>query len=92
MKIKKNLSDADMLKGFAEKESFETAVLPEEKRPTPKTEEAGVLVSLPEEVLTKLDKAVLQLRFKLKQQGAGEVKWQVQENGSEIIIKAQAQK
>ncbi len=93
MKIKKNLSDAEMLKNFNGQETFETVVLPEEKAPLktqpPKT---VPLVSLPEDTLGKLDKAVLQLRVKMKQQGVSEVKWQVLEGNGEIILKATAKK
>jgi len=95
MKIKKNLSDAEMLKGFAEKESFETAVLkdsPVKKIKGNVKEEKLPLLSLPAETIEKLDKAVLQMRIDCKKRGISEVKWQVSSKNEEIILKAVAKK
>lgn len=91
MKIKKNLTDQDMLKGFNEKESFETTAWQEKKatvQKTTKQQEQQLLLSLPKETIEKLDKALLQLRINLKQQGLNDINWQIITESNQIIVKA----
>lgn len=83
MKIKKNLSDEEMLKGFAEKETFE--IKASVTKP-PKGEKAQ-LVSLPDDVTAKLNKEIMNIRLTLKNKGITEIKWQITVSGSEITIK-----
>ena len=89
MKIKKNLSDAEMLKNFKEKESFETAILKDSsvEKKVPVKKESVPIISLPEDVVVKLDKAVLHLLFSLKQKGHTQIKWQLTAKNDEIILK-----
>lgn len=91
MKIKKGLTDQDMLKNFTEKESFETTAWQDKQKIAPKAPkqiEQQTLLSLPKETIEKLDKALLQLRINLKQQGINDVNWQVVTENSQIILKA----
>lgn len=91
MKIRKNLSDSEMLKGFVEKETFETAVHKDNNtvsaKPKPKEEQTPML-SLPVQTIEKLDKEILQMRIKYKSQGVNELKWQLTVKNDEIILKA----
>ena len=94
MKIQKNLTDQDMLKNFTEKDSFETTAWQETNKPTPKSvkQEQQALMSLPSETIEKLDKALLQLRINLKQQGINDVNWQIVTENNQIILKAVTKK
>ncbi len=89
-KIKKDLSDQDMLKNWHEKETFETAFL--------RDEESGKLVGgvrkkaekeesfLPEEVNQKLEKLVLDVRLEFFKQGTKELKWKVTRTAEGILL------
>ena len=88
MKIKKNLSDAEMLKGFAEKDSFETAVLQDEPVKKPVKQEKVPMISLPAEIIEKLDKEILRTRIEFKNRGINDIKWQLVTKDGEIILKA----
>jgi len=94
VKIQKNLTDQDMLKNFTEKESFETTAWQEKNKPAPKAvkQEQQTLMSLPSETIEKLDKALLQLRINLKQQGINDVNWQIVTENNQIILKAVTKK
>lgn len=92
MKIKKNLSDAEMLKGFTEEKSFETNIYIQEKSaknignrkniPVPKND-----LLLPLEIQEKLNKYLLELSMEWFKNGNGEVEWKVYKEKEEIIIK-----
>lgn len=88
-KIKKDLSDHDMLKNWHEKETFETAFLRDEEsgksvgsvRKTEKEESF-----LPEEVNQKLEKLVLDVRLEFFKQGTKELKWKVTRTADGILL------
>ena len=92
MKIKKNLSDADMLKGFKESRSFETEILKDSqddnslRRPN-KAVKNGKELLLPAEAQEKLNKYLLELSMEWFKNGNGEVEWKVQKEKDQIIIK-----
>lgn len=92
MKIKKNLSDADMLKGFKEERSFETEILGEDRvanslrRPT-KVVKNGNELLLPADAQEKLNKYLLELSMDWFKNGNGEVEWKVLKEKDQIIIK-----
>ena len=92
MKIKKNLSDADMLKGFKEAHSFETEILEDSqsahslRRPA-KVAQKGNELLLPAEAQEKLNKYLLELSMEWFKNGNGEVEWKVQKEKDQIIIK-----
>ena len=94
MKIKKNLSDADMFRGSREEYSFETDVLEDGPRrkqfkgvqkPAPA---ADMKVSaLPDDVQERLNRCVLEASMDWLRQGGGETRWSIQRNGVEITLK-----
>ena len=92
MKIKRNLSDADMLKGFKEERSFETEILGEDnaanslRRPT-KVVKNGNELLLPADAQEKLNKYLLELSMDWFKNGNGEVEWKVLKEKDQIIIK-----
>ncbi|MGE4588142.1 MAG: hypothetical protein AB7E34_01005 [Acidaminococcaceae bacterium] len=92
MKIKKNLSDADMMKGFKEEKSFETEILGNSKvdsfsRRTNKAVKNNKELLLPAEAQEKLNKYLLELSMEWFKNGNGEVEWKVQKEKDQIIIK-----
>ena len=92
MKIKRNLSDADMLKGFKEERSFETEILEDSdvgnslRRPN-KVVKTGKELLLPAEAQEKLNKYLLELSMEWFKNGNGEVEWKVLKEKDQIIIK-----
>ncbi|NLH45742.1 MAG: hypothetical protein GX451_06420 [Acholeplasmataceae bacterium] len=92
MKIKRNLSDADMLKGFKEAHSFETEILEDSqadnslRRPN-KAAKQGKELLLPAEAQEKLNKYLLELSMEWFKNGNGEVEWKVLKEKDQIIIK-----
>ena len=95
MKIKKNLSDEEMFKGFVEKETFETIVLvkqEDKKNKNTDNKQKQSMLSLPAATIEKLDKEILQLRIDCKKRDISEIKWQVSTKGDEIILKAISKK
>ena len=71
MKIKKNLSDADMLKGFAEAKSFETEILEDSQadnslRRPGKVVKTGNELLLPADAQEKLNKYLHNNKLKIK--------------------------
>ena len=92
MKIKKNLSDADMLKGFKEAHSFETEILEDGQsahslsRPAKVAQKSNELL-LPAEAQEKLNKYLLELSMEWFKNGNGEVDWKVLKEKDQIIIK-----
>lgn len=92
MKIKKNLSDADMLKGFKEEKSFETEILEDRQggssfRRADKAVKTGKELLLPADAQEKLNKYLLELSMEWFKNGNGEVEWKVQKEKDQIIIK-----
>ena len=92
MKIKKNLSDADMLKGFKEAHSFETEILEDSQadnflRRPGKVVKTGNELLLPADAQEKLNKYLLELSMEWFKNGNGEVDWKVIKEKDQIIIK-----
>ena len=92
MKIKKNLSDADMLKGFKEAHSFETEILEDSQadyslRKPGKVVKTGKELLLPADAQEKLNKYLLELSMEWFKNGNGEVDWKVLKEKDQIIIK-----
>ena len=96
MKIRKNLSDEDMLKGYEEKVSFENAVYgdePVKNKKTKSAKNAGVKeILLPEEALEKLNRYLLELSMDWFKNTKGEADWKVYKENGQIIIKPAAAK
>lgn len=91
MKIKKNLSDDEMFKGYEEKVSFENALLknePGSKRYRgAKTAKEEKELLLPAEAQEKLNRCLLEVSMEWLKGNNGDVEWKVQKNGLEIVIK-----
>ena len=80
MKIKRNLSDADMFRGMEEEESFETALLSDDSRRVK-------LRKLPPEAIEKLNRCLLEVSMEWLKDKGGDVDWKVVREGTSIIIK-----
>lgn len=91
MKIKKNLSDEEMFKGYVEKESFENSFDVDEKTSTPKIKNKTAATTkellLPAEAQDKLNQYLLEVSMDWFKNGNGEVVWKVQKEQGQIIIK-----
>ena len=93
MKIKKNLSDADMFRGMEEEESFETALLSDDSRriklkknsSTVKKEAEAMM--LPAETIEKLNRCLLEVSMEWLKDKGGDVDWKILRDGISIIIK-----
>ena len=93
MKIRKNLSDADMFRGVEEEESFETALLSDDSRRIKlrknssaiKKEEEAMM--LPPEAIEKLNRCILEVSMEWLKEKGGDVDWKVIREGTSIIIK-----
>lgn len=96
MKIKKNLSDADMLKGFKEEKSFETEILKDGNTENflrkPNITKSNKELLLPAEAQDKLNKYLLELSMEWFKNGNGEVDWKVIKEKDQIIIKPASSK
>ena len=92
MKIRKNLSDEDMLKGYEEEVSFENAVYGDEPVKNKKIKIAknagGKEILLPEEALEKLNRYLLELSMDWFKNTKGEADWKVYKENGQIIPKA----
>ncbi len=93
MKIRKNLSDADMFRGMDEEESFETAVLTDDSRskkfrknPSALKKEAEAMM-LPPEAQEKLNRCLLEVSMEWLKDKGGDVEWKVIRDGMNILIK-----
>ena len=84
MKIRKNLSDADMFRGVEEEESFETAKLRKNSSAIKKEAEA---MMLPPEAIEKLNRCILEVSMEWLKDKGGDVDWKVIREGTSIIIK-----
>ncbi len=96
MKIRKNLSDEDMLKGYQEEESFENALYNDEPVKNKKLKSAKKADSkeilLPEEALEKLNRYLLEISMDWLKNTKGEADWKVYKENGQIIIKPAAAK
>lgn len=94
MKIKKNLSDEEMFKGYVEKESFENTFDANEKTITVqrKNKAAAKELLLPVEAQEKLNQYLLEISMDWFKNGNGDVVWKVQKEQGQIIIKPAPEK
>ena len=93
MKIRKNLSDEDMLRGMQEDESFETAVLHDDsdrrrvrRSPQALKQEAEKQMLLPPEAQEKLNRCLLEVSMEWLREKGGNVDWKVVRNGLTITL------
>ena len=96
MKIRKNLSDEDMLKGYEEEVSFENAIYGDEpvknkKLKTSKKADSKEIL-LPDEALAKLNRYLLEISMDWFKNTKGEADWKVYKEDGQIIIKPAAAK
>lgn len=96
MKIRKNLSDEDMLKGYEEEVSFENAIYGDEpvknkKLKTAKKADSKEIL-LPDEALAKLNRYLLEISMDWFKNTKGEADWKVYKEDGQIIIKPAAAK
>ena len=92
-KIRKNLSDEDMLKGFSEELSFENGIYSEEKTsarmklkakaPAPAKKE----LLLPQDAQERLNRFLLEISREWLKNKNGDCTWKVLKEGGQIVIK-----
>ena len=92
-KIRKNLSDEDMLKGFSEELSFENGIYSEEKTsarmklkakaPAPAKKE----LLLPQDAQESLNRFLLEISMEWLKNKNGDCTWKVLKEGGQIVIK-----
>lgn len=91
MKIKKNLSDADMFKGVKEERSFENEILDETTEKAAFRSNKAVKkekdLLLPVEAQGKLNQYLLELSMEWFKNGNGEVEWKVLKEKDQIVVK-----
>lgn len=93
MKIRKNLSDADMFRGMEEEESFETALLSDDSRRVKLRNTSSAIkkeveaMMLPPEAIEKLNRCLLEVSMEWLKGKGGDVDWKVIKEGTSIIIK-----
>ena len=93
MKIKRNLSDADMFRGMEEEESFETALLSDDSRRVKlrknfsSIKKEAEAMMLPPEAIEKLNRCILEVSMEWLKDKGGDVDWKVVRDGTSIIIK-----
>ena len=91
VKIKKGLSDADMLRGFNENLTFENGMYAEEKVTKSKVKSnkapAKKELLLPEEAQERLNRFLLEISMECLQKNHGSCTWKVSRENDQIIIK-----
>ena len=96
MKIRKNLSDEDMLKGYEEEVSFENEIYGDEPVKNKKLKAAkkndAKEILLPDEALEKLNRYLLEISMEWLKNNRGEADWKVYKENGQIIIKPAAAK
>lgn len=96
MKIRKNLSDEEMLKGFSEELTFENGMYSEEKvreskiKNTKKNNAKELL--LPEEAQERLNRFLLEISMEWLKNKNGDCSWKVLKGNGQIVIKPVANK
>lgn len=96
MKIRKNLSDEEMLKGFSEEMTFENGMYSEEKvreskiKNTKKNNAKELL--LPEEAQERLNRFLLEISMEWLKNKNGDCSWKVLKENGQIVIKPVANK
>ncbi len=100
-KIQKGLSDEDMMKGFAEEETFETALLKDDastsnkaavKPKEQKTEDDFYQEFLTERVKTEIGKLLLAIKMDYFKDDVKDFSIQVKRNGQNIILETAPKK
>lgn len=91
VKIRKNLSDAEMLKGFSEELTFENGMYAEEKLKQNKFKGAKAAVKkellLPEDAQERLNRFLLEISMEWLKNKNGDCTWKVLKENGEIVIK-----
>ena len=90
VKIRKGLSDADMLKGFNEQITFENGMYAEEKVSQSKLKAkapAKKELLLPVEAQERLNRFLLEISMECLQKNHGSCTWKVSREQDQIIIK-----
>lgn len=92
MKIKKGLSDADMLKGFSEDITFENGMYADEKVTKSKIKGGNKPVAkkellLPEEAQERLNRFLLEISMEWLKNKNGNCTWKVSKEDGQITIK-----
>lgn len=91
VKIRKGLSDADMLKGFNENLTFENGMFADEKVTASKIKNAKAPAKkellLPEEAQERLNRFLLEISMECLQKNQGACSWKVAREKDQIIIK-----
>ena len=90
VKIKKGLSDADMLRGFNENITFENGIYDEEKTAKVKVKgkaPAKKELLLPEEAQERLNRFLLEISMECLQKNQGSCTWKVSRENDQIVIK-----
>lgn len=94
VKIRKNLSDADMLKGFSEEMTFENDIYAAEKIKQTKIKSAKATAKkellLPDEAQERLNRFLLEISMEWLKNKRGDCTWKVLKENGEIIIKPAA--
>lgn len=104
-KIQKNLTDADMLKGFGDEESFEEQMLRHDegvtisppksvKKNTPKerSQEDFYREFLTEHVEAQIGKALLEIKMDYFKEGVSDFSIQVKKQGRQILLETAPKK
>ncbi len=91
-KIRKNLSDEDMLKGFSEDLSFENGIYSEEKTTARiKLKAKAPVVKkellLPDDAQERLNRFLLEISMEWLKNKNGDCTWKVLKEGGQIVIK-----
>lgn len=100
-KIQKGLSDADMMKGFVETETFETAILKDNastgnklgvKVKSDKTEDDFYQEFLTERIKTEIGKLLLAIKMDYFKEDVKDFSIQVKRNGQHIVLETAPKK
>lgn len=93
-KIKKGLSDADMLKGYSENLTFENGMYADEKTTPSKVKNAKVPAKkellLPEDAQERLNRFLLEISMEWLKNKNGNCTWKVLKEDGQIVIKPAA--
>ncbi len=100
-KIQKGLSDADMMKGFQEQETFETAILKDDatavrkasnKSNPSKTDDDFYQEFLTERIKTEIGKLLLAIKMDYYKEDVKDFSIQVKRNGKDIVLETSPKK
>lgn len=90
-KIRKNLSDEEMLRGFAEELTFENGMYADEKVHQSKIKGAKTPakkeILLPEDAQERLNRFLLEISMEWLKNKNGSCTWKVLKEGEQIVIK-----